>query len=128
MGAGHNHADSGHGTPGHNHAAGANARNLAIALAITSTFLVAELVGSFVFNSLALLSDAAHMLTDARALAVALVAIRIGRRCGRLGRARLGAPSGARPVGLPAGSRRMRVPAGGNLGLGRLRSRLGAGS
>ena len=26
MGAGHNHADSGHGTPGHNHAAGANAR------------------------------------------------------------------------------------------------------
>ena len=80
MGAGHNHADSGHGTPGHNHAAGANARNLAIALAITSTFLVAELVGSFVFNSLALLSDAAHMFTDAAALAIALVAIKVGQR------------------------------------------------
>ena len=80
MGSGHSHADAGHGTPGHNHGAGANGRNLTIALAITSTFLVAELVGSFVFNSLALLSDAAHMFTDAAALAIALVAIKVGQR------------------------------------------------
>ena len=64
----------------HNHAAGANSKMLGIALALTSTFLVAEVVGAFVFNSLALLSDAAHMFTDAAALAIALAAIRIGQR------------------------------------------------
>ncbi|WCP73461.1 cation diffusion facilitator family transporter [Sphingomonas hankookensis] len=50
------------------------------ALALTSTYLVAEVVGGFVFNSLALLSDAAHMLTDVAALVIALMAIRIGQR------------------------------------------------
>ncbi|MGQ0589783.1 MAG: cation diffusion facilitator family transporter [Sphingosinicella sp.] len=70
MGAGHDHS----------HVAGSNSRNLSIALALTTTFLVAEVVGAFVFNSLALLSDAAHMLTDAAALAIALAAIRIGQR------------------------------------------------
>ncbi len=80
MSAGHGHGDEGHGTPGHNHAAGANTRNLAIALGLTGTFLVAELVGAWWFNSLALLSDAAHMFTDAAALAIALVAVRIGQR------------------------------------------------
>lgn len=80
MGAGHSHGDEGHGTPGHNHAAGANTRSLAIALGLTGTFLVAELVGAWWFNSLALLSDAAHMFTDSAALAIALVAVRIGQR------------------------------------------------
>jgi cobalt-zinc-cadmium efflux system protein len=80
MGAGHSHGDEGHGTAGHNHAAGANTRNLAIALGLTGSFLVAELVGAYWFNSLALLSDAAHMFTDAAALAIALVAVRIGQR------------------------------------------------
>lgn len=80
MGAGHSHGDAGHGTPGHNHTAGANTRNLAIALSLTGTFLIAELVGAWWFNSLALLSDAAHMFTDAAALAIALVAVRIGQR------------------------------------------------
>lgn len=72
MGSGHDHA--------HNHAAGANSRMLVIALALTTTFLVAELIGSFLFNSLALLSDAAHMFTDSSALAIALAAIKIGQR------------------------------------------------
>lgn len=53
---------------------------LAIALGLTTTFLIAELVGSFAFNSLALLSDAAHMFTDSAALAIALVAVKIGQR------------------------------------------------
>ena len=70
MGAGHDHS----------HGAGANSRMLGIALALTSAFLIAEVIGAFVFNSLALLSDAAHMLTDVVALAIALVAIRIGQR------------------------------------------------
>jgi cobalt-zinc-cadmium efflux system protein len=66
---------------GHDHGAGqANARRLTIALALTSTFLVAEVIAGLAFNSLALLSDAAHMFTDAAALAIALAAIRIGRR------------------------------------------------
>ncbi|HKP34657.1 MAG TPA: cation diffusion facilitator family transporter [Allosphingosinicella sp.] len=71
------HDDKGHA---HNHAAGANSRMLAITLALTATFLIAELVGAYVFNSLALLSDAAHMFTDAAALAIALAAVRIGQR------------------------------------------------
>ena len=59
MGEGHDQDASGHS--GHNHGAGASTRRLTIALALTTMFLVAELVGAFVFDSLALLSDAAHM-------------------------------------------------------------------
>ena len=69
-----------HGSHAHNHAAGANSRMLAIALGLTTAFLIAELIGSFVFNSLALLSDAAHMFTDSAALAIALAAVKIGQR------------------------------------------------
>ncbi|WP_426960371.1 cation diffusion facilitator family transporter [Muricoccus radiodurans] len=66
---------------GHDHTSGgANASALTRALILTGSFLLAEVAGAYVFNSLALLSDAAHMLTDATALAVALAAIRIGRR------------------------------------------------
>lgn len=69
-----------HGGHAHNHAAGANSKMLAIALALTTTFLIAEIVGAYWFNSLALLSDAAHMFTDAAALAIALAAVKIGQR------------------------------------------------
>ncbi|HKQ11032.1 MAG TPA: cation diffusion facilitator family transporter [Rhizomicrobium sp.] len=64
----------------HNHAQTSNPKRLAIALALTGTFLIAEVVGGIVFGSLALLSDAAHMFTDAVALSIALVAIRVGAR------------------------------------------------
>lgn len=50
------------------------------ALALTGGFLVAEVIGAFLTNSLALLSDAAHMGTDALALVIALVAVRLSRR------------------------------------------------
>ncbi|WP_411834589.1 cation diffusion facilitator family transporter [Pseudoxanthomonas mexicana] len=50
------------------------------ALGLTATFLLAEVVGAFLTNSLALLSDAAHMATDTLALTVALVAVRLSRR------------------------------------------------
>ena len=50
------------------------------ALGLTSTFLVVEVVGAFWTNSLALLSDAAHMATDTLALMIALVAVRLSRR------------------------------------------------
>jgi len=50
------------------------------ALALTASFLVAEIIGALMTNSLALLSDAAHMATDTLALVVALVAVRLSRR------------------------------------------------
>lgn len=65
---------------GHDHAAGKSERALWIALGLTSSILVAETIGGIVTGSLALISDAAHMLTDAAALAIALAAIRIGKR------------------------------------------------
>jgi cobalt-zinc-cadmium efflux system protein len=61
-------------------ARGAQRRALLIALAANSGFLVAEVVGGFVFNSLALLADAAHMLSDVAALTIALVAQRLTDR------------------------------------------------
>ena len=70
MGSGHSHGVS----------AGQNEKPLWIALGLTSLFLAAELVGGILTNSLALISDAAHMFTDAAALAISLIAIRIGRR------------------------------------------------
>lgn len=54
-------------------------RPLRWALALTLTFLVAEVVGAWLSNSLALLSDAAHMASDAFALGVALAAVRLSR-------------------------------------------------
>jgi len=72
MGAGHSHS--------HGVSAGQNERPLWIALFMTTAFLIAELVGGILTNSLALISDAAHMFTDTAALAISLTAIRIGRR------------------------------------------------
>jgi cobalt-zinc-cadmium efflux system protein len=67
---------------GHDHAlpAASNERSLRLALLLTGGFMLAEVVGGFALNSLALISDAAHMLTDAAALAIALAAIRVARR------------------------------------------------
>jgi cobalt-zinc-cadmium efflux system protein len=65
----------------HGHAHGeADSRRLAIALALIAAFMCVEVVVGILADSLALLSDAAHMLTDAGALALALVAIRLARR------------------------------------------------
>lgn len=74
------HTHEGGESHGHDHTAGANAKMLTWALGLTSIFLVAEVVAGIVFNSLALLSDAAHMMTDVAALAIALMAIKVGNR------------------------------------------------
>jgi len=50
------------------------------ALGLTTAYLVVEVVGAFWTNSLALLSDAAHMATDAIGLMIALTAVRLSRR------------------------------------------------
>jgi cobalt-zinc-cadmium efflux system protein len=67
---------------GHHHGVSADADRgkLALALALISGFLCLEIVVGIVVNSLALLSDAAHMLTDAGALALSLVAMRLAQR------------------------------------------------
>jgi cobalt-zinc-cadmium efflux system protein len=72
----HHHGPGGH----HDHAAGASANRIGIALALNLSVLGAELVGAWYFGSLALLSDAAHMFTDAAALAIALAALAIAKR------------------------------------------------
>src|SRR4051812_16284005 len=55
-------------------------RLLAVALALNAGFMVVEVVAGALANSLALLSDAAHMLTDTGAIALALVAARLAQR------------------------------------------------
>jgi cobalt-zinc-cadmium efflux system protein len=81
---GHSGHAHGHGGHGHVHARGeADARALKIALALILAFMGVEVVAGVVASSLALLSDAAHMLTDAAALALSLVALRIARRPAR---------------------------------------------
>jgi cobalt-zinc-cadmium efflux system protein len=55
-------------------------RRLAVSLALTAAIMVAEAVGGWVSDSLALLSDAAHMLTDVGALGLALVAAYLATR------------------------------------------------
>ena len=73
---------SGHQGHDHSHAVvtEGNARKLTIALMLTMTFLIIEVVAGLITQSLALLSDAAHMFTDAAALAIALAAIQIAKR------------------------------------------------
>jgi len=55
-------------------------KRLAATFLVTALILVAEVVGGFLSNSLALLSDAGHMVTDALAIALGLVAARISRK------------------------------------------------
>jgi cobalt-zinc-cadmium efflux system protein len=58
----------------------ASDRKLAIALAITGGYMLVEAVSGLAFGSLALLSDAGHMLSDSGALAIALFASRFARQ------------------------------------------------
>jgi cobalt-zinc-cadmium efflux system protein len=58
----------------HDHGADAGRTRLIVALAITALVMVAELVGAWLTGSLALLTDAAHMLTDTSGLVIALIA------------------------------------------------------
>lgn len=75
MGHGHNH-----GAPVAASKSSQHKKSLAIVLALTTSYLVAEVVGGILTQSLALLADAGHMLTDAGGLALALLAIRLAER------------------------------------------------
>ncbi len=65
---GHNH------THGHDHNHGANKKVLFISFIIITSYMVVEAIGGYLTNSLALLSDAGHMLSDSISLAIALIA------------------------------------------------------
>jgi cobalt-zinc-cadmium efflux system protein len=65
---------------GHAQVATADGRRLGLALALILGFMAVEVVVGFLASSLALLSDAAHMLTDAGAIALALAAARLAGR------------------------------------------------
>ena len=76
-------AHQGHGHDHHHHhapSADADRRWLAVALGLIVVFVVVEVVAGILASSLALLSDAAHMLTDAGAIALALVAVGLAAR------------------------------------------------
>lgn len=64
----------------HHHHASSNERAMKMALLLTTAFMLIELVGGVLTQSLALISDAAHMFTDCAALAIALAAMQIARR------------------------------------------------
>jgi cobalt-zinc-cadmium efflux system protein len=76
MGIGHSHSDKISAEKSENRAQG----RIVIAFLITCAYLVVEIVGGILFNSLALLADAGHMFSDAMALGLSWVAIRIGKR------------------------------------------------
>jgi len=71
-GQGHQHGGAHEHGLGHSHAHDAPVRSLRIALGLTALLLVVEVIGGFLSNSIALLADAGHMLTDVAALALAL--------------------------------------------------------
>ncbi len=89
FGHGHNHGHAhahtlGQGR-GQGHSGGAlerapQSKRLWMVLAITSVFMLAEVVGGILSNSLALLADSGHMLADVGALALSLVAMRLALR------------------------------------------------
>lgn len=65
---------------GHNHTHHQNKRALTISFCIITLYMIVEFVGGFLTNSLALLSDAGHMLSDSFALGLSLSAIILGAR------------------------------------------------
>lgn len=78
MGHGHDHHHHGHDHHHHHH--GDGERRTLIAACLTGAFMVAEVIGGIWTGSLALLADAAHMLADTGALALAFFAFRLSRR------------------------------------------------
>lgn len=65
---------------GHDHTHGANKKALMISFIIITCYMVIEAIGGFFTNSLALLSDAGHMLSDSISLGVGLLAFKLGEK------------------------------------------------
>src|SRR6266568_587689 len=80
--AGDQHGHAHDGGSGHSHGLGADAdrRYLLVALGLLAAFMLAEVIVAVISGSLALLSDAGHMLSDVGAIGAALWAIRLAAR------------------------------------------------
>jgi cobalt-zinc-cadmium efflux system protein len=76
----HDHDHSGHGHHHHHHAPTAYDRAFALAIALNLAFVAAEFVAGIAANSLALLADAGHNLSDVLGLALAWGAVYLVRR------------------------------------------------
>jgi cobalt-zinc-cadmium efflux system protein len=83
VGHAHHHDDSHshthHHSHGHSHR-DASQRVLVAVLVLNAVYLLAEVIGGYLANSLALLSDAGHMLTDVAAIALSLFAARFAAK------------------------------------------------
>jgi cobalt-zinc-cadmium efflux system protein len=71
---GHGHCHHGHG------ATEASRKRLGVVLALTTVYMFAEAIGGWMTNSLALISDAGHMLADVAAIGLSMLAIWFGSR------------------------------------------------
>ncbi|MGW5569737.1 cation diffusion facilitator family transporter [Nocardia thailandica] len=84
---GHAHDNNANAHHGHGHSHGVSAdadrRWLVLALGLIVAFMAVEVIVGVMAQSLALLSDAAHMLTDAASIVLALIAIRLAKRPAR---------------------------------------------
>jgi len=69
-----------HEHPETNHHTDSGSRGLKIALIIVVVFMAAEIAGGILSNSLSLLGDAGHMLVDALALALSLIALNLAKK------------------------------------------------
>ena len=80
--AGHDHGHEGHGHHhGHSHGAGVtDEKRIGWAFVIIFGFMIVEVIGGLYSGSLALLADAGHMVSDAIALGMSWVALRVGKR------------------------------------------------
>ncbi|MFP5112660.1 cation diffusion facilitator family transporter [Bacillaceae bacterium C204] len=77
---GHSHGHSHDHSHGHSHTS--NKKALLSSFILIATFMVVEVIGGLLTNSLALLSDAGHMLSDAAALGLSFFAIKLGEKQG----------------------------------------------
>ncbi|WP_079507810.1 cation diffusion facilitator family transporter [Mesobacillus jeotgali] len=77
---GHNHSHGHSHAHGHSHSHTNNKRALFWSFLLIAAFMIVEVIGGMITNSLALLSDAGHMLSDAAALGLSLFAMKLGER------------------------------------------------
>lgn len=77
---GHNHSHGHSHGHGHSHSHTSNKKALFLSFLLIASFMIVEVIGGFMTNSLALLSDAGHMLSDAAALGLSLFAMKLGER------------------------------------------------
>lgn len=70
----------------HSHSHGANKKTLTISVVIIATYMFIEVIGGLMTNSLALLADAGHMLSDAISLFIALMAFKFSSKVADYGK------------------------------------------